>query len=122
MQTRAETAPRLASLPRQTVLGGIEVPVAVGMRARLLGLSRLDRERAGPGLLLPRCSSVHTLGMRFELDIYFLDQSDRLLKVFKRVAPRRVVGLGGASAVLELPAASRPFFRPQTLRNALPID
>src|SRR5829696_8257603 len=51
---------------------GVEVPVAVG-RTRLLGLARLDRAEAGAGLLIPRCAAVHTFGMRFELDVVFLD-------------------------------------------------
>jgi len=64
---------RLRGLPAVVVLGR-EVPVATGLWARLLGLSHLDRKKAGPGLLIPRCSSVHTFGMRFPLDLYFLDE------------------------------------------------
>ena len=37
---------------------GVEVPVAAGLGARLLGLAGLGRERAGPGLLIPGCSSA----------------------------------------------------------------
>jgi uncharacterized protein len=78
-------------------------PVARGFRARLLGLSRIDRSAAGPGLLIPRCASVHTFGMRFELDVYFLDGRDRVLAVHRQVPPRRVVWQRGARAVLEIP-------------------
>ena len=41
-------ARRFEGLPKATI-GGLEVPVAVGFRARLLGLSHLDREEAGAG-------------------------------------------------------------------------
>jgi uncharacterized membrane protein (UPF0127 family) len=78
--------------------------VAVGLRARLLGLSHLDREAAGPGLLIPRCSSVHTFGMRFALDLVFLDERRRPLAVRCAVPPRRVFSHRAATAVLELPA------------------
>ncbi len=64
---------RLQGLPRARAFGR-EVAVAVGPRARLLGLAGLDREQAGAGLLIPRCSSVHTFWMRFELDLVFLDR------------------------------------------------
>jgi uncharacterized membrane protein (UPF0127 family) len=79
-------------------------PVASGFRKRLLGLSWRDRAKAGPGLLIPRCASVHTFGMRFELDLFFLDGEGRVLAVRRRVPPRRVVWHRGAAAVLEIPA------------------
>jgi uncharacterized protein len=96
-------SPRLAGLPRRFVLGR-EVPVARGFHARLLGLAGLPRERAGPGLLLPRCASVHTFGMRFPLDLVFLDRQDRALAVFARVPPGRLAWHRGAAAVLEIPS------------------
>ena len=99
-------AKRLAGLPTATI-GGIEVPVAVGLRARLLGLSGLDLVRAGPGLLIPRCSSVHTLGMRFPLDIHFLDRHGTVVSTRLAVGPRRLFSHRGAGAVLELPASIR---------------
>ncbi|MGE5336089.1 MAG: DUF192 domain-containing protein [Nitrososphaerota archaeon] len=79
-------------------------PAAADFRTRLLGLAWRDRSRAGPGLLIPRCSSVHTFGMRFALDIYFLDARGRVLAVRRRVPPRRVLRHRGAAAVLEIPA------------------
>ncbi|MFL5833606.1 MAG: DUF192 domain-containing protein [Solirubrobacterales bacterium] len=81
------------------------VPVAKGFRTRLRGLSRLERGEAGPGLLIPRCSSVHTFGMRFALDLYFLDRQGRVISVRRSVPPRRLAWQRGAAAVLEIPAA-----------------
>jgi uncharacterized protein len=94
---------RFAGLENRTVIGRC-VPVAAGFRSRLLGLSLLSRERAGPGLLIPRCSSVHTFGMRFELDVLFLDDGGRVIELRRSVPPARVVRCAAASAVLELPA------------------
>jgi uncharacterized membrane protein (UPF0127 family) len=82
---------------------GLEVPVATSARSRLLGLSHLDRAAAGPGLLIPRCSSVHTFGMRFDLDLCFLDARGAIVVVRHAVPPRRVAFCGGAAAVLEVP-------------------
>lgn len=45
--------------------------------------------------------------MRFELDLYFLDESGRVIAVRRRVPPRRIVWKRGASAVLEVPAAEK---------------
>ena len=80
------------------------IPVAKDFRTRLLGLSWRSRERAGRGLLIPRCSSVHTFGMRFPLDVYFLDAEGRVLSVRRRVPPRRVLWQRGAAAILEIPS------------------
>ncbi|HWB69778.1 MAG TPA: DUF192 domain-containing protein [Solirubrobacterales bacterium] len=85
-------------------IAGVEVPVARGARARLLGLALLERERAGPGLLIPNCTSVHTFGMRFELDLVFLDPGGRPLAFRRGVPPGRLVWRRSAAAVLELPA------------------
>jgi uncharacterized membrane protein (UPF0127 family) len=99
-----QLASRLRRLPRRAVLGH-EVAVAVGYRARLLGLSYMDRSGAGTGLLIPRCSAVHTFGMRFALDLVFLDASDEPLEIHRAVRPRRFASCRGAAAVLELPAS-----------------
>jgi len=80
-------------------------PVAESFRSRLVGLAWRDRSQAGSGLLIPRCASVHTFGMRFELDVYFLDDAGRILSLRRRVPPRRVLRCRGAAAVLEVPAA-----------------
>lgn len=93
---------RLRRLPRAEV-HGIEVPAAQGLFARSLGLALLRRERAGPGLLIPRCSSVHTFGMRFAVDLVFLDGAGRPLRAVHGVPPFRVVSCRGAAAVLETP-------------------
>ncbi len=89
-------------MPVAAILGR-EVPVAAGRRSRLLGLAHLDRDEAGAGLLIPRCASVHTFGMRFPLDLVFLDREGRPLSRRRGVSPRRLASHRGASAVLELP-------------------
>ena len=94
---------RLASLPRLRVCG-VEVPVAQGPLARALGLAFLERRQAGAGLLIPRCRSVHTFGMRFCLDLAFLDAELRVVGLRQSVPPRRFARCRGATAVLELPA------------------
>ena len=100
--------PRRFSGAPLRVVRGVEVAVADGFRARLLGLALLDRWEAGPGLLIPRCAAVHTFGMRFALDLWFLDEGDEVLAVRRTVPPRRFVAHRGAVAVLEIPTPSRP--------------
>ena len=75
--------------------------VASSARARLLGLALLDDLPEGVALLLPRCRSVHTFGMRFALDIVFLDAGSSPLHVERAVPPGRVRSCRGARSVLE---------------------
>lgn len=83
---------------------GLEVAIAVSPRARLLGLAGLRREAAPPGLLIPGCRGVHTFGMRFALDLYFLDSEGRVLDARLGVGPCRFAGCRSAASVLEVPA------------------
>jgi hypothetical protein len=98
-----ETPRRFRRLDRVEVLG-LTVPVATTSPSRLLGLAFLARERAGPGLLLPRCRSVHTLGMRFSLELIFLDAGWNVVSLHRGVPPGRFIRCAAAMAVLELPS------------------
>lgn len=84
--------------------GGRVVPVAASVRARLLGLALLDRSAAPHGLLIPRCRSVHTVGMRFALDLHFLDAQGTAVSIRRAVPPGRIVREPLARSVLELAA------------------
>jgi uncharacterized membrane protein (UPF0127 family) len=94
---------RFLELPRRELLG-VDVPVATTRRMRLLGLALLEREAAGAGLLIPNCRSVHTFGMRFDLDLLFLDEGEKVLDLRRSVRPWRIERCAAASAVLELPS------------------
>jgi uncharacterized membrane protein (UPF0127 family) len=94
---------RFRRLDRVQTLGR-SVPVATTFLSRLLGLAWLSRDRAGEGLLIPRCRSVHTFGMRFALDLRFLDAAGRVVEVRRSVPPARFLHCSLADAVLERPS------------------
>ena len=98
-------ARRFAGLPTAAILG-LQLPVATTCRARLLGLAHLNRGAAGPGILLPGCRSIHTFGMRFPIDVLFLDDEGRAVERHDAVGPRRVLTCRHARAVAELPAGA----------------
>ena len=77
--------------------------VARTFRDRLMGLA-WRREPPSEGLLLPRTRSVHTFGMRFALDLHWLDAAGAVVRVDRAVPPRRLRTCLRARAVLELPA------------------
>jgi uncharacterized membrane protein (UPF0127 family) len=80
--------------------------VAVTFPSRLLGLALLRPERVGAGLLIPRCRSVHTFGMRFPLDVCFLDRDGVTISSRRAVPRNRFLSEARADAVLELPTAA----------------
>jgi uncharacterized membrane protein (UPF0127 family) len=92
---------RFDGLPVRHLPGGLRVLEARTFHARLLGLAYVDELRTGYGLLIPRCQSVHTFGMRFRLDLVFLDQAGAPFEVIQDVPPRRVASRLEARAVLE---------------------
>jgi len=83
---------------------GFQVPVANDPLSRLLGLAMLDRHRAPDGLLIPRCRSVHTYGMRFPLDLLFLGPELQPLIAVREVDPGHRVRVPEAESVLEIPS------------------
>lgn len=108
---------RFSGLERTEVLG-LEVPVATGRLSRLLGLALLSSDRAGAGLLIPRCRSVHTFGMLFPLDLLFLDGENRVIELRRAVPPGRVIRCSGAMAVLELPSPRLDLYIDERARGA----
>ena len=90
--------PRLAVLPARTLPDGLRLAVASRFTARLRGLAGLAAIGADEGLELPRCRSVHTVGMRFALDLVWLGRDGSVLRVDGGVAPWRMRSCRAASA------------------------
>ena len=62
------------------------------------------------GLWLAPCNGIHTFGMRFALDVVFLDREGVVLRLAANVRPWRICGpVWGARAVIELPAGTIAF-------------
>jgi uncharacterized membrane protein (UPF0127 family) len=96
--------PRLARLPVAPDFAALHARRADSFAPRLLGLAFLDRPPARVGLLLPRTRAVHTFGMRFALDLVWLDADGRAVRVDRGVPPRRLAACRQAAAVLETPS------------------
>lgn len=78
------------------------VEFAASFVPRLIGLQFRKMLPPGHGLLLAPCSSVHTMFVRFPLDVYFLSTAGDVLEVHRDVAPWRVaIPEATAHAVLE---------------------
>jgi uncharacterized membrane protein (UPF0127 family) len=87
-------------------------------RARLRGLAGLAELPDAWALHLPRCRSVHTFGMRFALDLIWLDRDGAVVRVDERVPPRRVRGCRRAADVVEVAAGCAGTFLAAGLGSA----
>jgi uncharacterized membrane protein (UPF0127 family) len=90
---------RKARLASQTELARTAVNRMKGLIGR-----RAQSFSSGSGLWIVPCNGIHTLGMRFPIDVAYLDSKYRVLKLYHRLAPFRVAALLiRAQSVLELP-------------------
>lgn len=96
--------PRLDRLPLVRLRDGTEALLAYDLRSRLLGLAWMEPPPDGVWLLIPRCRSVHTFGMRFPIDLIFLGPDDGRVAVEYAARPGRLLFCRSATAVLERPA------------------
>lgn len=86
---------------------GDRVDVTEGWVERLRGLLGRRPIEGGEGLLLVGCRGIHTFGLRYPLDVAFLDDDLRIVST-RRVLPpwRSTAWCSEASHALELPAGA----------------
>jgi uncharacterized membrane protein (UPF0127 family) len=80
--------------------------VADTSATRRRGLLKHDSLPAGQGLWIVPCEGVHSFGMKFDIDVVYLDRRMRVLKVRRAMAPQRISLCLTAKSVLELPAGT----------------
>lgn len=71
---------------------------------RLKGLLGTDYLLAGEGLVIRPCSSIHTFGMSYPIDVIFVDADNQVLKTVSCMGPWQMAACGGSRFVVELPA------------------
>ena len=74
---------------------------------KLRGLLGYPPLRAGQGLWIESCNSIHTLGMGFPIDVLYLDREGRVIRLAEKMQPNRIGPLvWRARSVVELPAGA----------------
>lgn len=71
---------------------------------RLAGLLGRRPPRLPVGIWLAPCRAVHTIGMRYALDLFFLDRHGRVVRVVSALPPWRLALCLRAVSVVELEA------------------
>jgi uncharacterized protein len=85
---------------------GVMVSITETARERMRGLLSHDHLASNEALLLKRCGSVHTFGMRFAIDVVFLDRFERAVAIHQDVRKRRMLFSLRATQTLEMPAGA----------------
>jgi uncharacterized membrane protein (UPF0127 family) len=87
-----------------TVIGD-RVEVADTSLTRMKGLLGRHGLDAGAGLWIRPSSGVHTIGMKFPIDVVGLDSKRRVIKLWENLVPYRLTSVSGKlRSVVELPA------------------
>jgi uncharacterized protein len=100
---------RFADLPHRTLAGGVTLVEASTGKARRRGLSGLDSIPSDHALRI-RTVSVHTFGMRFALDLIWLDKHGGMVRVDRNVPQRRMRACFRARSVVETVAGHADAF------------
>ncbi len=99
MDTRA----RIVNETRGTELAS-DAEIATTFASRLRGLLGRSELPGGSGLVIQPCSSVHGVGMRFAIDVVFLDRTGSVIHAMR--LPRNGFSpplVFGARCAVELP-------------------
>jgi uncharacterized membrane protein (UPF0127 family) len=98
---KQEVRLKVLNLTRQTVLAD-SVEVADHGAKRSKGLLGRDGLAPDEGLWIVPCEAVHTFGMRFSIDLVYVDRKNRVRKVRSAVPPWRMSACLTAHSIIEL--------------------
>lgn len=96
---------KFANATRSVSLG-TNISVADSPGARRTGLLNRKALHRGDGLWITQAFSIHTFGMRFPIDVVFLDSNGRVVGVSPNLQPGRWARHRDASSVIELPSGT----------------
>jgi uncharacterized membrane protein (UPF0127 family) len=95
---------KVGKLYRESELLIEQVWLADTVLTRARGLLGRPQLQTCEGLVIAPCSSIHTFGMQYDLDIVFLDSADKVVKVVCHLGKCRIAMSTRAKWTLELRA------------------
>lgn len=96
---------RIENRTRAVSLGDA-IEVADTSSKRRTGLLKHAGLAKGQGLWIVPSEAVHTFGMKFPIDVLFLNKKRKILKIREDMGRRRIALCLWAHSVLELPAGT----------------
>lgn len=80
---------KLVNLYKESLLLD-NVEIADSFFSRLRGLLGRTELKEGQGLIIKPCNSIHTFGMKFPIDVAFVDQNNKVIKIMENTAKAKV--------------------------------
>lgn len=80
--------------------------VASSIWSRFWGLMGQRPLPQGEALIIDPCNSVHTMFMRFPIDVVFVDKGGRITKIAEGLKPFRAAVGKGSRWVIEMPSGA----------------
>lgn len=99
-------APVRLRVERTSAVLAASLEGAFDSASRTRGLLGRDSLADGAALIIAPCSSIHTFGMRFPIDVVFVNREGYVLKTRANMPRGRLTGALRAFAVVELPAGA----------------
>lgn len=96
---------RIRNLTRDTTLGE-KIDVADTGQKRRTGLLRHTHLAEGEGLLITPCEGVHTFGMKFPIDLVYVNRNKTVVKLRPNMVRGRISFCLRARSVIELPTGA----------------
>ncbi len=78
------------------------VRIANSFFSRLKGLLEVERLEVGQGLIITPCNSIHTFGMKFPIDVAFVDKNHVVIHIMANIPSGKISPIvKGAKYVIE---------------------
>ena len=84
----------------------VRVEIAATRSTRKKGLLGRDSMPSGSALVITPCNAVHTVGMRFPIDVVFVDGKGRVRKIVRDLRSWRMAASLLSRSTIELPAGA----------------
>ncbi|MCM8763315.1 MAG: DUF192 domain-containing protein [Candidatus Omnitrophica bacterium] len=96
---------RIVNLTRNTIIAE-KAEIANTFLKRLVGLLGRKKFKAGEALIFKNVSCVHTFGMRFAIDVLFVNRKGMVVAALPNLKPFRISGIYPFCNVIELPVGT----------------
>lgn len=88
----------------------LRAKVLRGSLERLVGLlGTFEGDIGARPVILVRCNSIHTFGMRYGIDVAFIGEDGQVISSRRSMPPGRILRVSPASFVLERPRSPGPW-------------
>lgn len=83
----------------------LKIIIANTFKKRLIGL--MGKKVITYGMLFPKCNSIHTFGMKCNLDIIGLDENNKIIYIYENLPKNKIIRIkypNNLCTILELPS------------------